>query len=145
MSVSFLCSTFAVSGIRFAATRLVSEEMGKSARRCEQGNAALYCLQPLFGISAMVILLRPSRISFSVEMPEQNPVLDISVSRLSYPTIRFQRLFHCRRRCISPPPYRWRHCPHRPCGLFPGARSRRNLKKAAPPLSRRSTAEVFPF
>ncbi|HCQ74171.1 MAG TPA: hypothetical protein DIT84_05135, partial [Clostridiales bacterium] len=28
LSVAFLCTTFAVSGIRFAATRLVSEELG---------------------------------------------------------------------------------------------------------------------
>ena len=28
VSVSFLCTTFAISGIRFAATRLVSEEIG---------------------------------------------------------------------------------------------------------------------
>ena len=27
VSVSFLCTTFAISGVRFAATRLVSEEM----------------------------------------------------------------------------------------------------------------------
>ena len=34
VSVSFLCTTFAVSGVRFAATRLVSEEIG---REREQG------------------------------------------------------------------------------------------------------------
>ena len=28
LSVDFLCATFAISGIRFAATRLVSEELG---------------------------------------------------------------------------------------------------------------------
>ena len=28
VSVAFLCTTFAISGIRFAATRLVSEEIG---------------------------------------------------------------------------------------------------------------------
>ena len=28
VSVSFLCTTFAISGVRFAATRLVSEELG---------------------------------------------------------------------------------------------------------------------
>ena len=29
LSVSFLCATVAISGIRFAATRLISEELGR--------------------------------------------------------------------------------------------------------------------
>lgn len=57
ISVSFLCTTFAVSGIRFTSTRLVSEELGS----CNEGGigAAMarcfaYCL--FFGVSAMLIL-----------------------------------------------------------------------------------------
>lgn len=57
MSVSMLASTFAISGIRFATTRLVSEELGKgnhtgvkaAIRRC-----MLYAL--CFGTAAMFLL-----------------------------------------------------------------------------------------
>lgn len=59
VSVSFLCTTFAISGIRFAATRLVSEEIGHergwgitaAMRRC-------FAYSLLFGTAAMLILHR---------------------------------------------------------------------------------------
>lgn len=58
LSVFFLCTTFAISGIRFAATRLVSEELGHerswsvaaAMRRC-------FAYSLFFGLSAMAILL----------------------------------------------------------------------------------------
>ena len=57
LSVAFLCTTFAVSGIRFAATRLVSEELGHerswsvaaAMRRC-------FAYSLFFGVSAMAVL-----------------------------------------------------------------------------------------
>lgn len=57
LSVSMLCTTFAVSGIRFATTRLISEELGtkrfgtiKSAmRRC-------FAYSTFFGMAAFLIL-----------------------------------------------------------------------------------------
>lgn len=57
LSVAFLCTTFAVSGIRFAATRLVSEELGHerswsvaaAMRRC-------FTYSLFFGLSAMAVL-----------------------------------------------------------------------------------------
>lgn len=57
VSVSFLCTTFAISGIRFAATRLVSEEIGHergwgitaAMRRC-------FAYSLLFGTAALIIL-----------------------------------------------------------------------------------------
>lgn len=57
LSVAFLCTTFAVSGIRFAATRLVSEELGHerswsvaaAMRRC-------FAYSLFFGLSAMAVL-----------------------------------------------------------------------------------------
>ncbi len=57
VSVSFLCTTFAVSGVRFAATRLVSEEIGReraegiggAMRRC-----FVYAL--VFGTAAFFLL-----------------------------------------------------------------------------------------
>lgn len=57
LSIAFLCTTFAVSGIRFAATRLVSEELGHerswsvaaAMRRC-------FAYSLFFGLSAMAVL-----------------------------------------------------------------------------------------
>lgn len=57
MSVSMLCTTFAISGIRFAATRLISEELGlgrgggvgKAMRRC-------FAYGAFFGMAAFLIL-----------------------------------------------------------------------------------------
>lgn len=57
LSVAFLCTTFAVSGIRFAATRLVSEELGHerswsvaaAMRRC-------FAYSLFFGLSALAVL-----------------------------------------------------------------------------------------
>ncbi len=57
LSVAFLCTTFAVSGIRFAATRLVSEELGHerswsvaaAMRRC-------FAYSLFFGLSAVAVL-----------------------------------------------------------------------------------------
>lgn len=57
MSVSMLCTTFAVSGIRFAATRLISEEIGLG-RDGGIGRAMRRCIaySAFFGVSAMCIL-----------------------------------------------------------------------------------------
>ena len=57
MSVSMLCVTFAISGIRFAATRLISEEIGLG-RGSGVGIAMRRCIAygTFFGITAMVIL-----------------------------------------------------------------------------------------
>ncbi len=57
VSVSFLCTTFAVSGVRFAATRLVSEEIG---REREQGISGAmrrcFVYSALFGTAAFFVL-----------------------------------------------------------------------------------------
>ena len=55
LSVSFLAATFAISGIRFAATRLVSEELGLGRQgKSAMGRCFAYSL--FFGLSAGVIL-----------------------------------------------------------------------------------------
>ena len=57
MSVTNLCATFAISGIRFAATRLVSEELGlenTAGVRSAMGRCLCYGL--LFGAAAAIIL-----------------------------------------------------------------------------------------
>jgi O-antigen/teichoic acid export membrane protein len=57
-SVNMLCVTFAVSGIRFTTTRLVSEELG-SGESGRVGRAMARCLgyALFFGTSALVVLL----------------------------------------------------------------------------------------
>lgn len=57
LSVSMLCTCFAVSGIRFATTRLISEELG--AEREGTVNAAMrrcFSYSAFFGISAFAVL-----------------------------------------------------------------------------------------
>lgn len=57
LSVGFLCSTFAISGVRFAATRLVSEELGMDRESAVAGamrRCFAYAL--LFGFSALFLL-----------------------------------------------------------------------------------------
>ena len=59
MSVELLASTFAISGIRFAVTRLVSEELGMGRAGGVNGamvRSALYAL--IFGSAAMLLLTR---------------------------------------------------------------------------------------
>lgn len=59
MSVELLASTFAISGIRFAVTRLVSEELGMGRAGGVHGamvRSALYAL--IFGSAAMLLLTR---------------------------------------------------------------------------------------
>ena len=57
VSGSFLCTTFSISGVRFAATRLVSEEIG---REREQGISGAmrrcFVYSALFGTAAFFIL-----------------------------------------------------------------------------------------
>ena len=57
MSVSMLCTTFAISGIRFAATRLISEELGLG-RGDGVGMAMRRCLSygAVFGMAAFALL-----------------------------------------------------------------------------------------
>ena len=58
MSVEMLCTTLAVSGIRFAATRIVAEEIG-SGREGAVGTAVFRCCMYslLFGCTAAAVLM----------------------------------------------------------------------------------------
>ena len=58
MSVEMLCTTFAISGIRFAATRLVAEEIGLG-REDALGAAIIRCAaySLLFGLAASALLM----------------------------------------------------------------------------------------
>jgi len=94
MSVSFLCSTFAVSGIRFAATRLVSEEIGlnrlggvnKAMQRC-----IAYSL--FFGISAMVILFVGAEPIGFLWVGDARTVLSLRILSVSLPFISLSSVF----------------------------------------------------
>ncbi len=57
MSVSFLAATFAISGIRFAATRIISEELGLGRHGGVTG-AVRRCIgySLFFGTAAMLVL-----------------------------------------------------------------------------------------
>ena len=59
MSVEMLCTTLAVSGIRFAATRIVAEEIG-SGREGAVGTAVFRCCMYslLFGCAAAAVPMR---------------------------------------------------------------------------------------
>lgn len=57
VSVSFLCTTFAISGVRFAATRLVSEEIGHERERGISGAMRrCFVYSALFGTAAFFVL-----------------------------------------------------------------------------------------
>lgn len=57
VSVSFLCTTFAVSGVRFAATRLVSEELGhERAHGISAAMRRCFVYSLVFGTAAFFLL-----------------------------------------------------------------------------------------
>lgn len=57
VSVSFLCTTFAISGVRFAATRLVSEEIGsKREKGIGQAMRRCFAYSLIFGMAAFFVL-----------------------------------------------------------------------------------------
>jgi stage V sporulation protein B len=84
MSVSMLASTFAISGIRFTVTRLVSEEIGLDAtgnvkrvmRRC-----LTYAL--CFGTAALVILYGTANYTGGVWIGDTRAILSIRIQALS--------------------------------------------------------------
>ena len=57
VSVSFLCTTFAISGVRFAATRLVSEELGhERAHGISAAMRRCFAYSLIFGTAAFFLL-----------------------------------------------------------------------------------------
>ncbi len=88
MSVEMLCVTFAVSGIRFAVTRLISEEVG-SGRPGGVGAAMRRCVSYslLFGVAAMIILgLCAEPIGF-LWIGDARTVLSLKILALGLPFI----------------------------------------------------------
>ncbi|MBR4057816.1 MAG: polysaccharide biosynthesis C-terminal domain-containing protein [Oscillospiraceae bacterium] len=93
-SVQFLSATFAISGIRFASTRLISEEMGQrrpgGVRRVVR-LCLVYSL--LFGIAAALLLwLGAERIGF-LWIGDARTVLSLRIVALSMPFIALSSVF----------------------------------------------------
>lgn len=86
MSVSMLAATFSISGARFATTRLVAEELGRSnnngvkaaVRRC-----LLYAL--CFGTAAMIALFLGSEMIGTMWIRDARTVLSLKLLALSLP------------------------------------------------------------
>lgn len=94
-SVGLLAATFAISGIRFACTRLISEEIGLG-REGGVGKALRHCLSYslLFGLSAFVILfLSAERIGF-LWVGDARTVLSLRILSLSLPFISLSSVFY---------------------------------------------------
>ena len=86
MSVSMLSTTFALSGIRFTTTRLVSEELGAGSgtgARVAMKRCLLYAL--CFGMAAMLILWFGARAIGTNWIGDERTVLSLKILSLSLP------------------------------------------------------------
>ena len=88
LSVTGLCATFAISGIRFASTRLVAEELGlerPGGVRAAMGRCLGYGI--LFGLAAAVILWELSEPIGFLWIGDARTVRSLRISALSMPCI----------------------------------------------------------
>ena len=88
MSVELLATTFAVSGIRFAVTRLVSEELGLGRDGGVHGamlRSALYAL--LFGAAAMFFLTRRAEAIGFLWIGDARTVLSLRILAFGLPCL----------------------------------------------------------
>lgn len=94
MSVQFLAATFAISGIRFAATRLISEEMGYS-RPGGVRRVVRLCLgySLCFGAAALVILWLCAEPVGFLWIGDARTVLSLRLVSLSMPFIAMSSVF----------------------------------------------------
>ncbi|MGI6027782.1 MAG: oligosaccharide flippase family protein [Candidatus Heteroscillospira sp.] len=86
LSVGSLAATFAISGIRYTSTRLISEELGRGNSGGVTASVARCCAYALFfGISAMLILfLTAERIGF-LWIGDARTVLSLEILSFSLP------------------------------------------------------------
>jgi len=88
LSVSFLCTTFAISGVRFAATRLVAEEIGSErARGVAAAMKRCFAYSLFFGISACVILINLAEPVGFLWIGDARTVLSLRIMAFSMPFI----------------------------------------------------------
>ena len=88
LSVTGLCATFAISGIRFASTRLVAEELGleqPGGVRAAMGRCLGY--GAFFGFAAAVILRELSEPIGFLWIGDARTVRSLRISALSMPCI----------------------------------------------------------
>ena len=87
-SVTNLCATFAISGIRFASTRLISEELGADKRQ-GIGDAMGRCLgyAALFGMAAAALLWFLAEPIGFLWVGDARTVLSLRISAFSMPCI----------------------------------------------------------
>lgn len=94
-SVGILAATFAISGVRFASTRLISEELGMG-RLGGAGAALRHCLMYslFFGIAALTILfLSAERIGF-LWIGDARTVLPLKIMSASLPFVSLSSVFY---------------------------------------------------
>ena len=94
MSVSMLATTFAISGIRFACTRLISQEVGFGHHGGIE-KAILRCLtySLFFGISAAAILFAASQSVGFLCVCDARTVLPLRILAVSLPFISLSSVF----------------------------------------------------
>ncbi len=94
-SVGFLAATFAISGIRFASTRLISEEVGLG-RDGGVGSAMGRCLgySLFFGISACIILFLCAEPIGFLWVGDARTVLSLKILSLSLPFISLSSVMY---------------------------------------------------
>lgn len=94
-SVSFLAATVAISGIRFAATRLISEELGLG-RAGGIGRAMGLCLaySLFFGVSSGLILLLCAEPIGFLWVGDARTVLSLKILALSLPFISISSVMY---------------------------------------------------
>ncbi len=88
LSVGFLCSTFAISGVRFAATRLVSEELGHNRESAVAGamrRCFVYAL--FFGVAALLLLRHFAEPIGLLWIGDARTVKPLKIMALSLPLI----------------------------------------------------------
>lgn len=88
LSVNMLCITFAVSGVRFTTTRLVSEEMGAGNER-NIGRAMSRCVtySIFFGIGTCIVLLMTAEPIGFLWIGDARTVLSLRIIALGLPFI----------------------------------------------------------
>ena len=88
ISVDFLCATFAISGIRFAATRLVSEELGSGrAGAVSPAVARCLCYSLFFGTAAFLVLWSAAEPIGFLWVGDARTVLSLRILSVSLPFV----------------------------------------------------------
>ncbi len=93
-TVNMLCATFAISGVRFTATRLVSEELGLG-RKAGAAKAVEFCLlyASVFGAAAFAIMFFGAEKIGFLWIGDARTVLSLRTLSLSLPMLALSSVF----------------------------------------------------